>query len=29
MSRGRPSEEVKIITKYTQVCPEYYSNPLV
>ena len=27
MSRGRPSEEVKIITKYTQVCPEYYSNP--
>ena len=27
MSRGRPSEEVKIITKYTLVCPEYYSNP--
>lgn len=27
MSRGRPSEEVKVVTKYTQVVNEYYSNP--
>ena len=27
MSRGRPSEEVKIITKYTQVFNEIESNP--
>jgi hypothetical protein len=27
MSRGRPSEEVKIITKYTQVFNDIESNP--
>lgn len=27
MSRGRPSEEVKIITKYTQVVNDVVSNP--
>ena len=27
MSRGRPSEEVKVVTKYTQVVNDVISNP--